>query len=1125
MGTRSHNQSKSTPEPTTAAPQTTLQPRPFAQPTQTESTPTLEDVHAQLEHAQQSGHHLTNFAASQPEPPPLSIQPKLTIGAPGDKYEQEADRVAQQVVQRIHMPKPAAPLPNQPASAVQREPNPIPHDLQLKPLLQREEVAEEDELQMKPILQRKTDTGAVDASTELEHAIQQSRGSGQSLTSSLRQPLEHAFGNVDFSGVKVHTDGQADQLNRSIQAKAFTTGQDIFFRRGAYEPGSRRGQELIAHELTHVVQQNGSTVQQSNSVVQQKKTNTVCRCPACSSSTEEMNIQTKEVANIQKSETNHHNGCNCSACFSIRRQSDMPTVMRHREKLASNSPALLVNVSPDLLDKGSKLLQQINRPPKVNDAGADKLSNCALTTLAAIKGSRTSGGIASDVRTTQGVGGFSSTEQSQKLWAITLADADTVKTLGNANLLTKKHHEANKEMIKNLEEFSEGNAYVVGDAQYYGMLNFLLNLAKEQGTDEVEFKVYEVGEPGNQMFEEATLVSKMGSYPNGTRFAVFVYSSDPTQHVRAHWVYAEKSNNNVIFQDYQVNTGQNNPVDSYLNQFPFSPDVRKDQNKTFEKGSFIAYVPFFSGDIVPVISGKEVNPQTVSSVIGEVQAKMQKLRQQVETPGERMSSDWSHRIGSNVSAIPAPSVIEAGIRNLTSHLGVQATCQFGSLTKAGVIRIMGSPTHSSVVKKIRKRLPGKFEAELVDFQTDQVSFELLNNVMHVVKPNEPPTIDSSEIPQFNQEVEPQVEYREAFAKSYQIQAQVTTEAIELNANWMEFTDIIHEATHSFEAQALNNHLKEGLADVFASMVAQNVQSSTGDSRFEYKYNPSYTPFVVAVQELINLMGLPTLAKLYFESRDHKGFLETAITDRVSAPNNIQIKAVVAKILNGDEFPGGYYQALQDLRGMLSGTSPVLTQEQAKYQTDVYDPRKEKFSQSLSTESSRLGKHFGVDIPTSSQRETAGEIDKWYGVEIVEKRIKILYAQKADATGQQFINLMKLIDGHEAAVVDATGETREALRKRLVPMHKDFIVDNFWDTLEAMPGNSRSIDTLLPFFEPTTGLLKSQANNILSSPKWKNIIRSSKAFSEKVRYEKHLPHPEATEKIEIKLGFLRQRGRV
>jgi hypothetical protein len=70
--------------------------------------------------------------------------------------------------------------------------------------------------------------------------------------------MEQAFG-ADFSGVKVHTDGQSDQLNQSIQARAFTTGQDIFFRQGQYEPGSKGGQELLAHELTHVVQQNGGS--------------------------------------------------------------------------------------------------------------------------------------------------------------------------------------------------------------------------------------------------------------------------------------------------------------------------------------------------------------------------------------------------------------------------------------------------------------------------------------------------------------------------------------------------------------------------------------------------------------------------------------------------------------------------------------------------------------------------------------------------------------------------------------------------------------------------------------------------------------------------------------------------
>jgi hypothetical protein len=68
--------------------------------------------------------------------------------------------------------------------------------------------------------------------------------------------MESAFG-TDFGGVRVHTDSSADSLNQALSARAFTTGQDIFFRQGEYSPGSSSGKELLAHELTHVVQQTG----------------------------------------------------------------------------------------------------------------------------------------------------------------------------------------------------------------------------------------------------------------------------------------------------------------------------------------------------------------------------------------------------------------------------------------------------------------------------------------------------------------------------------------------------------------------------------------------------------------------------------------------------------------------------------------------------------------------------------------------------------------------------------------------------------------------------------------------------------------------------------------------------
>ncbi|MDZ8228313.1 eCIS core domain-containing protein [Nostoc sp. ChiVER01] len=121
---------------------------------------------------------------------------------------------------------------------------------------------DKDDLQMQPIVQRVAE-GSMAASADVEAGIQKARSSGQPLVESIREPMEQAF-RADFSGVRVHTDSQADQLNQSIQAKAFTTGQDVFFRQGAYEPGSRGGQELLAHELTHVVQQNGGAVRRSH---------------------------------------------------------------------------------------------------------------------------------------------------------------------------------------------------------------------------------------------------------------------------------------------------------------------------------------------------------------------------------------------------------------------------------------------------------------------------------------------------------------------------------------------------------------------------------------------------------------------------------------------------------------------------------------------------------------------------------------------------------------------------------------------------------------------------------------------------------------------------------------------
>jgi hypothetical protein len=102
--------------------------------------------------------------------------------------------------------------------------------------------------------------GEAGVAPEVEQTIQSARGGGQPLDNGARAQMEPAFG-ADFGGVRVHVDGQADTLNRSLSARALTTGQDIFFKQGEYSPGSSTGRELLAHELTHVVQQNGNAVQ------------------------------------------------------------------------------------------------------------------------------------------------------------------------------------------------------------------------------------------------------------------------------------------------------------------------------------------------------------------------------------------------------------------------------------------------------------------------------------------------------------------------------------------------------------------------------------------------------------------------------------------------------------------------------------------------------------------------------------------------------------------------------------------------------------------------------------------------------------------------------------------------
>ena len=189
------------------------------------------------------------------------IQGKLIIGKPNDKYEQEADRVADEV---MRMPEPQV----QRQSEEDEEEEMIqtkPIGDQITPLIQRqvepeEEEEAEPEKEEEETIQTKSEEQTPQVTSSLESKINALQGGGQPLSRDTRNFFEPRFGH-DFSNVKIHANSNANQLARSINAKAFTKGKDIVFGGGEYSPGSSKGKRLLGHELTHVVQQKEGSIQ------------------------------------------------------------------------------------------------------------------------------------------------------------------------------------------------------------------------------------------------------------------------------------------------------------------------------------------------------------------------------------------------------------------------------------------------------------------------------------------------------------------------------------------------------------------------------------------------------------------------------------------------------------------------------------------------------------------------------------------------------------------------------------------------------------------------------------------------------------------------------------------------
>jgi outer membrane protein OmpA-like peptidoglycan-associated protein len=188
------------------------------------------------------------------------IQAKLTVNQPGDRFEQEADRVAEQV---MRMPEPQDAAKQLDISgtfsfpSVQRKCAKCEEEERQQgspPAIQRRCSHCEEELHR----QLAPESGRPEVTSALATRIQSLRSGGQALPVSVRHFFEPHFGR-DFAQVRVQTDASA----RDLQARAYTVGRSIVFGEGQYSPETTAGKRLLAHELTHVVQQGGAAPRQN----------------------------------------------------------------------------------------------------------------------------------------------------------------------------------------------------------------------------------------------------------------------------------------------------------------------------------------------------------------------------------------------------------------------------------------------------------------------------------------------------------------------------------------------------------------------------------------------------------------------------------------------------------------------------------------------------------------------------------------------------------------------------------------------------------------------------------------------------------------------------------------------
>ncbi|MEW6218548.1 MAG: DUF4157 domain-containing protein [Thermodesulfobacteriota bacterium] len=200
--------------------------------------------------------------------PPAYLRRRLPVSQPGDPAEQQADRVAGEV-RRAAKERPAGrgqPQVGRAKALAVQAPEKERQSLAAKPVPEaRRLLRSQAPVANEATVQRQAASGPEPAhvsgpavvSPEAEERITARRGQGQPLPEGLRASLEQDLGR-DLAAVRLHTDAEAAALCAQVQARAFTVGDDIYFGPGQFAPGSEAGRELLAHELTHVLQQGES---------------------------------------------------------------------------------------------------------------------------------------------------------------------------------------------------------------------------------------------------------------------------------------------------------------------------------------------------------------------------------------------------------------------------------------------------------------------------------------------------------------------------------------------------------------------------------------------------------------------------------------------------------------------------------------------------------------------------------------------------------------------------------------------------------------------------------------------------------------------------------------------------